>query len=50
MMYLYRTDYGRKNRKKDKKRDTEKEELRLETCFVRDWSVSQHRPRGWLKY
>jgi hypothetical protein len=45
-----RARYGRQNRRNDKKRDAKKKAIRLETMYDRDWSVSQHRPRAYLKH
>ena len=47
---IYNTFYGRKNRKRDKKRDRLRREKYLETIYSRDWRVAQYRPRQQLKY
>lgn len=47
---LYNTFYGRKNRKRDKKRDNKRFDVYWKTLYDRDWRVAQYRPRQRLRY
>ena len=47
---LYNIFYGRKNRKRDKKRDNKRTDIYWKTLYDRDWRVAQYRPRQRLKY